>query len=122
MGRRIFLLSFYNRSVPPQWRAERGPRCSRREEVIRLLVDEPVEPELELPVPVPAVMTPLCRRDIRLSSRSVSLIIRRYRLEDLLLSAPVGPRGGDDECAGTLGCDTDKVECNFLRRVTDVGL
>jgi hypothetical protein len=35
----------------------------RRGEVVRLLVDELVDPELELPLPM--VIRPLCRSDIR---------------------------------------------------------
>jgi hypothetical protein len=86
---------------------------------VRLLVDELVDPELELPLPT--VIRPLWRRDIRFlfcfsSDSSISTRI----------VATIGAwrwGGGEDEGrASTWCCEVDDVERGFLRRVTGVGL
>ena len=88
---------------------------------MRLLVDElVVEPELELPLPT--VIRPLCRLDIRFlfcfsndSSMSTWMVAT--------IGACRKEGGGGEGRASTCGCEAVDVERGFLRRVvTGVGL
>jgi hypothetical protein len=87
-------------------------------DAVRLLVDELVDPELELPLPM--VIRPLCRRDICFlfcfsSDSSISTWI----------VASIGAwrmGGGDEGRTSTWCCEVDDVERGFFRCVTGVGL
>jgi hypothetical protein len=49
VNRHIFFIFICKPIIASRRQAERGARCWRRGEVVRLLVDELVDPELELP-------------------------------------------------------------------------
>ena len=88
---------------------------------MRLLVDElVVEPELELPLPT--VIRPLCRRDIRfLFCFSNDPSMSTWMVATIGACRSVG--GGGEGRASTRGCEADAdVEHGFLGHVIGVGL
>jgi hypothetical protein len=86
-------------------------------DIVRLFVDELVDPELELPLPT--VIRPLCLRDIRFLFRSSN---ESSTTTWIIGTIGAWRRGGgeDEKRASTWCCEADDVERGFLRRVTGV--
>jgi hypothetical protein len=110
----VVVLTYASSSATPASRHndERRAGC-RGGDVVRLLVDKLVEPELELLVLT--VIRPLCRHDIRFlfCFNNDSLMLTR-------IVARIGARWTRRGARG--GCEADDVEHSFLWRVTASGL